>query len=51
VLIFAVLITTRIVSNRGAISQEDEIFSMVDLGESTNGADYDLGTPAENYFL
>jgi len=50
-LILAVLITARIVSNRGAISQEDEIFSMVDLGENANGFDYDLGTPAESYFL
>lgn len=50
-LVITVLVTARIVSNQLAINRQEEIFSMVDLGDIANGSDYDLGTSVESYLL
>jgi len=52
--IFAVLMIGRLMpynAGPGLPAIEEDIISLAALDENGNGANYDFGTPAENYFL
>ena len=49
-MILIVLTVAWFMPQRG-IGTTDEIVTLTMLDEGSNGTDYDLGTPAENYFL
>lgn len=50
ILIFAVLTVTRLMPQNNPLAPDD-IISIISLEENGDYADYNFGTPAENYFL